>query len=192
MKCGIEQATLIFVKVSYLQELVENLTPEFYQFSFVLLPDDLQAKQLTLDSLSVYLTEITPEEIKDLLSRGDDEDSLLLEEEVKLQLFQLIYKIGSKRLEQLGQSLNPIEFDRAEFKAFFKLSLAERAVLYLRHIEDCNPHQVGTIMSDTSAQALATLSSSRDKLLKMSGVEFDWLTQTLKGGLPLYGPIPST
>ena len=132
-----------------LKERVKNLKPqikELYAFAYALIPDDLQAAQLVIDTFSGAL-------VDDELSKFTDNKALILQE---------IFVLAKRRYTQVQSSL--------QVKGvFWQLSLYERAVLYLKYKEDFDLEMISIILQLQTAQVVSYLTHGKKGFFKAQG-----------------------
>ncbi len=113
-------------------QLIKPLTDKFYRMAFNLIPDDLQAEQLVVDSLNAYLIK----EKKFILNLPEFSDLSKKELQLKRRqcfkgMLKYMSEIGVRRASQLkGQML---QARPAEFDLFYKLEPKVRLVIALRY-----------------------------------------------------------
>lgn len=112
--------------------LLKPATDKLYRMAFALIPDDLQAEQLVIDSLNAYLIK----DKKQILATAELEN--LAKKDIQLKrrnafkgILKYMAEIGSRRATQLKDQLirtRPVEFDE-----FYKLEPRVRLVIMLRY-----------------------------------------------------------
>lgn len=111
-------------------QLVQPLTEKFYSMAYALVPDDLQAEQLVIDSMNAFLLK----EKKGVLSKTTDltnkKNSQLLRRAYYKSILRYMCDIGVRRSSQLGES--SLAVDPEGFRAFFGLDPKVRFVMKLR------------------------------------------------------------
>ena len=124
--------TITIVTLSLLKEYILTLRTDLFSFAYVIIPDDLQAQQLVVDSVGVVLAD-NISLVEDFFddNRKGLADDFVLNTKLKLLFFKQLYLIGVKRIEQLGQNLNNFETD-GDFSRFYMMSSVDRALIYLK------------------------------------------------------------
>lgn len=145
------------MKNADLEKFIQSLSHDLYSMAFVLIPDDLQASQLMIDSVQAFLIKMSP--LKDKW-----EQNLLEEDEVreslKMELFKNIYELSKKRYYQLKMSFKEME----DSNGFFSLELDEKAALYLKEQAHCSLEKCEFILAKSRTELLAHLYSARTKM----------------------------
>ncbi|HXH74929.1 MAG TPA: sigma factor-like helix-turn-helix DNA-binding protein [Bacteriovoracaceae bacterium] len=145
-------------------QLASPLTEKLYQLAYSLVPDDLQAEQLVIDSVNAYLLK----EKKWIHNKHVD---LLQKKEVGI-LRKMIFKslirylgdLGVRRSGQLGeQSLRvsgPVEFSQ-----FFSLDPKIRLVIRLRYDNHFTVDEIGDIFNMPRYEVIEKIHNGRFLLL---------------------------
>ena len=140
--------------------LLKPLTDKLYRTAFSLIPDDLQAEQLVIDSLNAYLIK----DKKHILALGEIDSmakkDLLLK---RRQAFKVILKymgeIGVRRSTQLKDQMirtRPVEFD-----AFYRLEPKVRLVLSLRYDLQFTAEEIEDIVGMPRYEVIEKLHNGR-------------------------------
>lgn len=146
------------MKYSELEKYIKNQSTSLYSFAYTLIPDDLQATQLMIDSVSTFLIVNGTHELKNISSNQDDE----FEEKLILtKLYKHLYEISKKRFIQLESSLKNSESEGP----FFKLNLDEKAVMFLNEKAEFRMEEIAFVLSKTQYETQAILLSSRMNLM---------------------------
>ena len=126
-----------------------SLSQKYYALAFNLIPDELQASQLLVDALHrVGLEE-----------RQEDGNEINEARYVKA-----IFQLAKKRIHH--------QVAPKQTAAYFHLNLFERAVLYLSHKKRLEPSRISEYLGEKSSDVVGVLQGSREKLLKMNGMQF--------------------
>lgn len=145
------------MKNADLEKFIQSLSHDLYSMAYVLIPDDLQASQLMIDSVQAFLIKKSP-----LFDKW--EQDLLSENEIqincKMELLKNIFELSKKRYYQLKMSLRDIE----DSSGFFSLELDEKAALYLKERAHCSLEQCEYILAKSRTELLAHLYSARLKM----------------------------
>jgi hypothetical protein len=112
--------------------LLKPVTDKLYRMAFCLIPDDLQAEQLVIDSLNAYLIK----DKKHILAMAEYEtlskkDILIKRRSSFKGVLKYMGEIGVRRASQLKDQLNssrPVEFQK-----FYSLEPKVRLVFTLRY-----------------------------------------------------------
>lgn len=138
-----------------LQKFIQNISAELYSFAFILIPDDLQASQLMIDSVSVFLIQNKP--LVDLWKKSSDVDLVQHSENVKRHLYKAMYELSKKRYNQLRLSFKNME----DSSGFFSLNFDDKAALFLQERTDFPLELIQFILDKTEGEILAHLYSAR-------------------------------
>jgi hypothetical protein len=135
----------------------------FYRFSYVLIPDDLQATQIVADAVLAATCENRdfPKRVKEL----NRVDVAPLLEEFKTSVYRYIYTIGQKRSVQLKDSLT-VSID----SSFFTMNIDERAIVYLKHKEDFGISKISEILDLPIEKVISRLNLGRSVIAFAHGV----------------------
>jgi len=128
--------------------------PHFYSFAFVLIPDDLQATQLVVDSISQYL----------IVNRENLAKNKNNQEKLEECILQNIFELALKRFSQIKLSLN---FTTDHRENFYRLETEERAALFLREVKKMNYEEIMWILNKTTGELKAILASARYKIFEI-------------------------
>jgi len=112
---------ILLVEVSSLEKFLNNQFNSLYGFSYVLIPDELQASQVCLDSISSLLLEYK-DLIKDFLENKD------VSQEIKIHLHRFVYNLCKKRNVQLPA----LNVEQNNYMPFYELDIEKRSIIYLR------------------------------------------------------------
>ncbi len=138
----------------------QKIQQEIYDFSYCLLPDYLQAGQMVMDSIYVFLVNEVDWKGDDLILSNED----LFISNMKKFLFGHVFILGCKRGEQLyGSFDNDLDF--------YKLDIIERAVIYLVHTEKMSLDEVENILNFKRGEGISYLTLARSKV---RGREQEW------------------
>lgn len=133
---------------------------DLFSFAYNLIPDDLEARQLVIDAIHSFLIE----------QKNEWEEREL---EAKAQVYskffyKKIFEIASKRIAHVGHFSDQTIIDNKESHfSFFKLSLLERAILFLRHRAKMNTNNIALITSLGKIEVINHLFLARFHLLKI-------------------------
>lgn len=144
-------------------QLVQPLTEKLYSMAFALVPDDLQAEQLVIDSMNAFLLK----EKKSVLIRTID-----LENKKNVQLLRRSYykallrsmcDIGVRRSNQMSESSLAIAAE--DFRAFFALDAKVRFVMKLRFENQFTVEEIEEIAQLPKYEVIEKLHNGRFLLL---------------------------
>lgn len=139
--------------------LVQPLTEKLYRFAYDLIPDDLQAEQLVIDSLNAYLLR----EKKSILRRDvdlkDKKETLMQRRLVFKGLLRYMCDIGSRRALQLHAQMRPTS--QQEFASFYNLDPKIRFVVALRYDAQFTTDEIEEIVQMPRYEVIEKLHNGR-------------------------------
>ena len=145
-----------------LEHFIKDHYQNIYSFSFALVPEELQARQMALDALELFMTKERDLMNEIVLSNLNDAPDLL--SRLTVRYYKNVYELGVKRFDQLKGGLE-IKVDRS-VGSFYALGLNERAIIYLKMILKFDLGEIEQITEHTRYEILCILSSSREYLLR--------------------------
>ena len=145
-------------------QLIQPLTEKFYRLAYRLIPDDLQAEQLVIDSLNAYLIK----EKKKILAASEIES--LSKKDIQLQrrscfkgIIRYMGEIGVRRSSQL---VDQTKFNQpTEFYSFYGLAPKVRMVISLRYDFQFTVEEIQDITSMPRYEVIEKLHNGRFLLL---------------------------
>ena len=143
------------MKIIDLEKHIQNLSTDLYSFAFILIPDDLQATQLMIDSVGAFMIKN-----KNLIEKWKNANQELLDiqsEDIRIHLYKLMYDLSKKRYGQLRLSFKDIE----DNSGFFSMAFDDKAVLFLQEKTDFSLELIEFILCKTRGEVLAHLYSAR-------------------------------
>lgn len=144
------------MKIEELELYLKNLHPDLYSFSYILIPDDLQASQLVVDSISNVLLE-KKSFIERMLSKREKNEEEL--KQLKSQILKAVFDVAKKRFHQIKSAVNLENLD-----PFYHLEFEERATVFLKHKQKINIELICYITNMGHDELIAVLSRARTKL----------------------------
>lgn len=146
------------MKTADFEKLIQKDSADLYGFAYILIPDDLQASQLMIDSLQAFLIQ-KKNLIEKWLASEKRED---IGSEVLIYLYQSLFELSKKRYHQLKLSLMNVD----DSGGFFSLELDEKAVLYLKERTSLSLESIEFVTSKNRLEVLNLMYSSRMKMIK--------------------------
>lgn len=143
-----------------LEKFIQNLSTELYSFAFILIPDDLQATQLMIDSVSSFLIMK-----KSMISKWANFSESELDDnslDIKIHLYKSMYELSKKRYSQLRLSFKDFE----ENSGFFSLDFDDKAALFLKERTEFPIDVIEFILGQTKNEVVAHLYSARRHLIE--------------------------
>ncbi len=158
-----ESLLLIHMKRKDFFQLVSPLSDKLYRFAFTLLPDDLQAEQLIIDSLNAYLLK----EKKNILRREVDvtskKDMQILRRFYFKGILRYLSDIGIRRAIQLGEQMR---LSRPEdYAVFYGLDPKIRFVIALRYEAQLSVEEIEDILQLPRFEVIEKIHNGRFLLL---------------------------
>jgi len=151
-----------------LKEYLERNLNDLFSFSFCLLPDELQAQQLLLDALSIFVAS-EKDLILEFETTEDPGRKLSLMKVLRKSIMRAVYHMAAKRSRQLQSTLSPHENTS---DVFFHLGISQRAVLYLKHKLNFDFSEIEHILGKASPEVMGILSQGRVRLAQLWGQDF--------------------
>ena len=145
-------------------QLIQPLTEKFYRLAYRLIPDDLQAEQLVIDSLNAYLIK----EKKKIFAASDIES--LSKKDIQLQrrsCFKgIIHYMGEIGVRRSSQLVDQTKFNQPkEFHSFYGLAPKVRMVISLRYDFQFTVEEIQDITSMPRYEVIEKLHNGRFLLL---------------------------
>jgi hypothetical protein len=148
------------MKNNELEKFIQNQSPDLYSFAYVLIPDDLQATQLMIDSVSRLLIQkksLVESWVKKNVET-EVESNDYLQNDILLNLLKSTYEISKKRYSQLKISLS----DQVGVNSqFFTLDFEDKAVLFLKEKLNFEMASIEFVTGLSKSEILAHLYSAR-------------------------------
>jgi hypothetical protein len=143
-----------------LEKFIQNLSTELYSFAFILIPEDLQATQLMIDSVSTFLIQK-----KSMIAKWTTFNEVELIEnsmDIKIHLYKSMYEISKKRYSQLRMSFKDFE----DNSGFFSLEFDDKATLFLKERTEFPVEIIEFILGQSSNEVVSHLYSARRQLIE--------------------------
>lgn len=161
------QASLLLkfmsMKSDQLKSVVDNLLSKLYSFAHSIIPDELQAEQLIIDSYSIFLMKHKkPLEQLELGKRKKDTRLRIhVRNYVYRSMLEVIFELGLKRSSQLN-----IESTTDQYKSFYSLTPTQRAILHLQEVLEFSPEETCRIVGVTKHEAIEQFYNAQNILRK--------------------------
>ncbi|MBC7428435.1 MAG: hypothetical protein H7336_07485 [Bacteriovorax sp.] len=143
------------MKTIELEKFIQNLSTDLYSFAFILIPDDLQATQLMIDSVSAFI--IKNKFLVDKWKAASESEVVEHSHDIKIHLYKAMYDLSKKRYNQLRLSFKDIE----DQSGFFSLEFDDKAVLFLQERSEFSLELIEFILGKSRGEVLAHLYSAR-------------------------------
>lgn len=147
------------MKTLELEKLIQNLSTDLYSFAFILIPDDLQATQLMIDSVSAFI--IQNKSLIDKWSTTNESELVHNSNDIRIHLYKSMYELSKKRYNQVRMSFKSIE----DNSGFFALDFDDKAALFLKEKTDFALDVIEFILGQSRSEVLAHLYSARLKMV---------------------------
>jgi hypothetical protein len=159
------------VKKKEFETYLHHYHPELFSFAFSLVPDDLQAEQIVIDSVANVLVS-EKDFIQELLDQPFlVENSKRNNDELFKKLLHAAYMLGEKRFYQIGDSLQTSEKKRS-FAAFYRLCVLDKAVLYLNYKLNFKAEDIAIVTGGSKLDVIPMLDAAKFELTQLMGVDF--------------------
>lgn len=142
------------MKTIDLEKFIQNLSTDLYSFAFILIPDDLQATQLMIDSVSVLM--IKNKALIEKWKSADVKEVVNHSLDIRIHLYKSMYDLSKKRYNQLRLSFKEIE----DGAGFFSLAFDDKAALFLQERTEFSLELIEFILGKTRGEVLAHLYSA--------------------------------
>lgn len=156
-------ATISPMKRKEFAQLVLPLTDKLYQFAWTLIPDDLQAEQLVIDSLNAYLLKERKSIFRKELDFESRKDVLFQRRHLFKGLLKFMADIGVRRAGQLSDQmeLSPSK----DFTGFYSLDPKVRFVIALRYEAQFSAQEIEEIIQVPKFEVIEKVHNGRFLLL---------------------------
>jgi hypothetical protein len=149
------------MKKNELEKLLQDLSPKLYELAYVIIPDDLQASQVVIDSTQRFVID-EEEWIECLDTNGLNK---VEESQVKKDVYRIvlktIYQTGIRRYSQLAPKTFEEDNNNQNHQGFYTLDASLRACLYLKYKTDFNIEEMMEITGLKKHDLLAKLYSGQ-------------------------------
>lgn len=161
------------MKTIELEKFIQNLSTDLYSFAYILIPDDLQATQLMIDSVSAFM--IKNKILIEKWKSASESEVMGHSSDISIHLYKSLYDLSKKRYNQLRLSFKDIE----DKSGFYSLEFDDKAALFLQERTDYSLELIEFLLGKTRGEVLAHLYSARmtmvSKLPSRSQREQDYI-----------------
>jgi DNA-directed RNA polymerase specialized sigma24 family protein len=140
-------------------ELVAPLTDRLYRFAYVLIPDDLQAEQLVIDSFNAYLLKERKRLLKKEIDLSNKKDAQFFRRSHFKGILKYMCEIGSRRSVQLADQLK-LSLPEG-YTAFFGLEPRIRFVMSLRYDAQFSVEEIEEIVQIPRYEVIEKIHNGR-------------------------------
>ncbi len=160
---------IITVKESDFVSFFKKYSLDLFSFSYIYVPDQLQAEQVVVDSiLAVSLKE---KELIDKLvkipSTGFN-DAKRLNGKLQILLYSKVASLGKTRSQQLNGSVSDQSGMKSKYSDFYSLGLDRREVIFLKDSAGKSIEDISKILGKSEYEVMAILAGTRDTLVNAS------------------------
>ncbi|MFP5386073.1 MAG: hypothetical protein ACLGHN_08350 [Bacteriovoracia bacterium] len=144
-------------------QLTLPLTDKLYRFAFTLIPDDLQAEQLVIDSLNAFLIKERKSIMRKEVDLNSKKEAQILRRTYFKGLLRYMGDIGARRSVQL---IEQMKVERPEeFSAFYSLEPKVRFVISLRYEGQFTVEEIEEIVQIPRYEVIEKIHNGRFLLL---------------------------
>jgi hypothetical protein len=144
-------------------QLVVPLTDRLYRFAFTLIPDDLQAEQLVIDSLNAYLIKERKGILKREVDLNNKKETQILKRQYFKGLLRYMSDIGVRRSVQLAEQMKVMR--PTEFSSYYSLDPKVRFVMTLRYDAQFSVEEIEEIVQMPRYEVIEKIHNGRFLLL---------------------------
>ncbi len=139
------------MSTNQLEEYILSLLPEFFSFSYTLLPEEFQAQQIVIDSITAVFIKK-----KDVFQNSAKEEFIIqINEVIREWVYEQIFILCKRRLQH---NIMIVSHD--------SLSMENKAILFLKYIAQLKLHTIAKICRIDDSYIKSKLLKSRDKFLR--------------------------
>lgn len=144
-------------------QVVLPLSEKLYRFAFVLIPDDLQAEQLVVDSVNAFLLKERKSILRRELDLAQKKDTQIYRRAIFKGILRYLCDIGVRRSVQLREQMKVRPAD--EFAAFYNLDPKVRFTLSLRYEARFSVEEIEEIIQLPRYEVIEKIHNGRYLLL---------------------------
>ncbi len=139
------------------------LTEKLYRFAYTLIPDDLQAEQLVIDSINAYLLKEKKSIMKREVNIESKKDTQILRRTYFKSILKYLCEIGVRRSVQLSEQMKVLR--PKEFAPFYSLDPKVRFVISLRYEAQFSVEEIEEIVQMPRYEVIEKIHNGRFLLL---------------------------
>lgn len=157
------------MKRKTIQRLLNDFQTEIYFYAYALIPDQLQARQIVLDSIDLVFN--GDKDLIDEILFGDDSDIDQLKIKLRKVLLKHCFNLSSKRIDHLktGIGINMMDQQVQANREFYELSFIERSVLFLKVKLKLDFDSIQEITNLDRYEVMTFIGKARDSLIRSQG-----------------------
>ncbi len=144
--------------------MTQPLTQKLYALAFGLLPDDLQAEQLVIDSVNAYLLKERRNVLKIEVDFENNRDVLLTRKKILKGIIRHMSDIGYRRSAQL--TMEP----QGRFKTFYQLDPKIRLILKMRFETQLSVEDIEEVLQMPRFEVIEKIHNGRFLLMSEQGM----------------------
>ena len=150
---------MVFMKRSDFTNLLQPLTEKFYQMAYALVPDDLQAEQLVIDSVNAFLIRERKSILDRPINMGEKKEVTAMRRSYMIGVLRSMSEIGVRRSVQMAEQLR-LETS-VEFKKFYDLDPRIRFILKLRFEAQLSVEEIQDVLGAQRFEVIEKLHNGR-------------------------------
>lgn len=144
-------------------QLALPLLDKLYRFAHHLIPDDLQAEQLVVDSLNAYLLKERKSILRREINLTSKKETQILRRVIYKGILKYMCDIGSRRSVQLLEQMKVTR--PSEYEAFYALDPKVRFVIALRYDAQFSVEEIEEVVSMPRYEVIEKIHNGRFLLL---------------------------
>lgn len=144
-------------------QILRPLPETLYPMAYSLVPDDLQAEQLIIDSVNAYLLKEKKWILNQPVNLSHNKEVQILRKAVLKNLLRYVVDIGARRSFQLSEQMKLVR--PAEYASFYSLDPKIRAALRLRYEYQFSVEEIEEMMEMPRHEVIEKLHNGRFLLL---------------------------
>lgn len=144
-------------------QLALPLLDKLYRFAHHLIPDDLQAEQLVVDSLNAYLLKERKSILRRDINLNSKKETQILRRTIYKGILKYMCEIGSRRSVQLLEQMKVTR--PSEYEAFYALDPRIRFVIALRYDAQFTVEEIEEVVSMPRYEVIEKIHNGRFLLL---------------------------
>lgn len=140
------------------EKFLSIVSNDLYSFAYILIPDDLQASQLVVDSIQSLIIS-KRHTIDELFVDKKNSDHSLELLQIKRILMGNVYHLAKRRYQQIKLSIENDDID-----AFYSLEVDEKSILFLKDKLKYSIEEISIVTEKTIQEVQSYLFASRAKM----------------------------
>lgn len=140
-------------------QLISPLSDKLFRFAYILIPDDLHAQQVVIDSLNAYLLKERKSILRREVNMASKQETQFLKRTYFKGILRHMHDIGVRGALQLGEQMRISRPD--EYAAFYNLDPRARFVIALRYEGQFTVDEIGEIMQSPRYEVIEKIHNGR-------------------------------